>query len=212
MRLTDNSTSRSKSESSDDSCLELRRRHRIFVQSERVPHSYFSKAMALLGALKFVFWCTKAHLPSWQFIPVTYATRESPISIKSYFGSENSHSHQISDDVYHHSLHFVHYALHPNLGGQYHFSSLFILWIFLFKTRPFAASSKGFIFREFSLWEWKFYSCNKSLARFFTLSVGVKGLVFPYSVFICRIFRPYEAAPAAPQRSCKCKGFNRAAL
>jgi len=127
-------------------------------------------------------------------------------------GSENSNSHQISDDVYHHSLHFVHYALHPNLGGQYHFSSLFILWIFLFKTRPFAASSKGFIFREFSLWEWKFYSCNKSLARFFTLSVGVKGLVFPYSVFIYRIFRPYEEAPAAPQRSCKCKGFNRAAL
>jgi hypothetical protein len=82
MRLTDNPTSRSKSESSDDSCLELRRWHRIFVPSERVPHSCFSNTVALLGALKFVFWCTKAHLPSWQFISVIYAAREPPIFIK----------------------------------------------------------------------------------------------------------------------------------
>jgi hypothetical protein len=121
--------------------------------------------------------------------------------VKSYFESENSNSHQISDNVYHCSLHFIHYALNPSLGGRYHFSSREYSF---FKAGPFAPSSKGFVFREFSLWEWKFYSCNKSLARFYTPSVGAGDLVFPYFVFIYRIFRPYEAPS---QRSYKCKRF-----
>jgi hypothetical protein len=89
------------------------------------------------------------------------------------------HSHQILDDVYHHSFHFVHYALHPSLGTNIMF---YHVNISSFEASTFAASSKGSFFREFP------YENESSIP---TIDLYPDSIPFPWGSRVSSFHTPY---------------------